>query len=234
MKKVLLLSLLSFLSFGMPKNIMKNDNLVGIKYKKVKDDICVLVKVTGNVNANISNIVLENLVNLKSKTKNVKFVFSESGEIKSDYTLIINLNSPEFGSENKNEKELVYNSKIRQIPYTSRRASGYEQNLEYPHQVQGTISLFNMNKSSNIVATLNLIKNDVSLKTISTKGKYDFFHAYAETKGEVSRNVYKQYKNLISKKAINFPSNDDMIDKTLEDLNKNIKKNIRNMNFKLE
>ena len=130
MKKILFISLLSFLLFSFTKNELKFDSYDVFNQKNKLEKNYIFVKLTGNVDKNIKESVLENLMNIKSKSKNVNFVFSEKDIINSNYTLEINVDSVTISPEKIDTKEHVYNSAIREEQSTLiSRIESYEQNL---------------------------------------------------------------------------------------------------------
>lgn len=240
MKKLFFFSLLAFLSFGVTKGELKFDNYNVFQQKNKFEEIYVFVKLTGNANESIKKSVLKNLMNTKSKTKNVKFVISEKDITSSVYTLEINLDSIIISPEKIDTKEHVYNSAIRgRRLITSAQIESYEQNYVYTGQIQDRIKIFNMSKSSQIIVTVKLLKNEVLVKTDIVNGEYYFAHNYAKIDGVASEEFYSgefynQYRALLSKKRKDFMSDDEMIEKTITDLNKKLKKNIKSIDFNLE
>ena len=235
MKKLFLLSMLSFFSFGITKNEYKFDNYNISEHNNKFEKIYVFVKVKGNVDESIKKSVLENLMNTKSETRNVNFVFSEKDIINSNYTLEINLDSVTISPEKIDTKEHVYNSAIREEQSTLiSRIESYEQNYVYTGQIQGRITVFSKSKSSQIITTVKLLKNDILVKTDVVKGEYYFVHNYAKREGDFPHEFYKQYRTLFSKKRKDFMSDNEMIEKTITDLNKKLKKSIKSFDFNLE
>jgi hypothetical protein len=235
MKKLFFLSLLAFLSFGVTKGELKFDNYDVFQQKNKFEEIYVFVKLTGNANESIKKSVLENLMNTKSKTKNVKFVFSEKNITSSVYTLEINLDSIIISPEKIDKKEHIYNSAIREEQSTLiSRIENYEQNYVYTGQIQGKIIVFSKSKNSQIIATLKLLKNDILVQNDLIKGEYSFVHNYAKREGDFPYEFYRQYRTLFSKKRKDFMNDDEMIEKTIKDLNKKLKKNIKSIDFNLE
>ncbi|TDR25343.1 hypothetical protein [Flavobacterium cheniae] len=232
MKKLFFLSLLAFLSFGVTKGELKFDNYDVFQQKHKFEEIYVFVKLTGNANESIKKSVLENLMNTKSKTKNVKFAFSEKDIINSNYTLEINLDSVTISPEKIDTKEHVYNSAIREEQSTLiSRIESYEQNYVYTGQIQGRITVFSKSKSSQIIATVKLLKNDILVKTDVVKGEYYFFHNYVKKEGNFPHEFEQRYP--YSSKDKNFINDNEMIEKTIKDLNKKLKKSIKSINFNL-
>lgn len=68
MKKIFI-SLLSLLLFSFTKNELKFDSYDVFNQKNKLEKNYIFVKLTGNVDKNIKESVLENLMNIKSKTK---------------------------------------------------------------------------------------------------------------------------------------------------------------------
>ena len=233
MKKLLFLSLLSFLSFGLTKNEFKFDNYNTCEQKNEFEKIYVFVKLIGNANESVKKSVLDNLMNTKSKTKNVKFVFSEKDIINSNYTLEINLDSIIISPEKIDTKEHIYNSAIREERSALiSRIESYEQNYVYTGQIQGKIIVFSKSKKSQIIANLKLLKNDILVKNDLIKGEYSFVHNHAKREGNFPFEFNQRY--LYSSKDKNFMSDEEMTEKTITDLNKKLKKNIKSIDFNLE
>ncbi len=233
MKKLFFLSLLAFLSFSVTKGELKFDNYDVFQEKNKFEEIYVFVKLTGNANESIKKSVLENLMNTKSKTKNVKFVFSEKDITSSVYTLEINLDSIIISPEKIDEKEHIYNSAIREQRSTLiSRIESYEQNYVYTGQIQGKIIVFSKSKNSQIIATVKLLKNDIIAKTDVVKGEYYFFHNYVKKEGYLPHEFEQRYP--YSTKDKNFINDNEMMEKTIKDLNKKLKKNIKSIDFNLE
>ena len=233
MKTLFFFSLLAFLSFGVTKGELKFDNYNVFQQKNKFEEIYVFVKLTGNANESIKKSVLKNLMNTKSKTKNVKFVFSEKDITSSVYTLEINLDSIIISPEKIDTKEHVYNSAIREEPNTLiSRIESYEKNYVYTGQIQGKITVFSKSKNAQIIATTKLLKNDILVKIDSIKGEYSFVHNYIKREGNFPFEFNQRYP--YSSKDKNFMSNDEMIEKTITDLNKKLKKNIKSIDFNLE
>ena len=233
MKKLFLLSMLSFFSFGITKNEYKFDNYNISEHNNKFEKIYVFVKVKGNVDESIKKSVLENLMNTKSETRNVNFVFSEKDIINSNYTLEINLDSVTISPEKIDTKEHVYNSAIREEQSTLiSRIESYEKNYVYTGQIQGRITVFSKSKSSQIIATVKLLKNDILVKTDVVKGEYYFFHNYVKKEGNFPHEFEQRYP--YSSKNKDFINDNEMIEKTIKDLNKKLKKSIKSFDFNLE
>jgi hypothetical protein len=233
MKKLLFFSLLSFLSFSFTKNELKFDSYDVFNQKNKLEKINIFVKLIGDVDESIKKSVLENLINTKSKTRNVKFVFTEKDITSSVYTLEINLDSVIISPEKIDTKEHIYNSAIREERSTLiSRIESYEQNYVYTGQIQGRITVFSKSKSSQIIATVKLLKNDILVKTDSIKGEYYFFYNYVKKEGNFPHEFQQRYP--YSSKDKGFINDNEMIEKTIKDLNKKLKKNIKSIDFNLE
>lgn len=222
MKKIFI-SLLSLLLFSFTKNELKFDSYDVFNQKNKLEKNYIFVKLTGNVDKNIKESVLENLMNIKSKTKNVKFVFSEKDIINSNYTLEINIDSVTISPEKINTKEHIYNSAIREERTNLiSRIESYEQNYVYTGQIQGRITVFSKSKSSQIITTVKLLKNDITVKTDVVKGEYYFFYNYAKREGVYPYEFNQRFP--YSSKDKDFMNDNEMIKKTITDLNKKLKK----------
>ena len=233
MKKLFLLSMLSFFSFGITKNEYKFDNYNISEHNNKFEKIYVFVKVKGNADESIKKSVLEYLMNTKSETRNVNFVFSEKDIINSNYTLEINLDSVTISPEKIDTKEHIYNSAIREERSTLiSRIESYEKNYVYTGQIQGKITVFSKSKNSQIIATIKLLKNDILLQNDYIKGEYSFVHNYVKKEGNFPFEFNQRYP--YSSKDKNFMSDDEMIKKTITNLNKKLKKNIKSIDFNLE
>jgi hypothetical protein len=98
--------------------------------------------------------------------------------------------------------------------------------------VKSNIYEIHQEKASHIDAEVILIdlKNNQTMETIPLESEFIFIHDFAETSGDI-RALSQYYKDLIKEREIPFPTDEQMIYDTGEDLKNKLSATIKNYKF---
>ncbi len=162
-------------------------------------------------------------------------------DVNYDYGVVINFRNILISPEHVKEKEFKKEREIKdgrkklldRNGNVVRDSSGNVVMVDNLKTVRATIFEFRQSKSCQVTAKVDYIdfKNNQMLRTFPLASEFVFDHIYATYRGD-KRAADDDYRHLFDKKPVPFPSNEQMVYDTGEDLKAKLKSIIRGNRLK--